>query len=92
MNPARLEAFALAYAPALLAAVAVVRPTLQSGEKPEDYVLQVSMDMLDMIQAKGIAAVEHYYLNTKGGALQRTCETLGIENTTRAMQNYLDGL
>lgn len=90
MNPARFEAFALAYAPAVMAAAKSTGVHLLPGEPLEGYALRVTVDMLDMIESKGVESVQNYYLNRSGGAFRAVCASLGIENTVRAMQNYLD--
>ena len=92
MNPDRFESFALAYSPAIMQAARSCGVFLASGESLEDYALRTTIDILDMIQAKGVESVQHYFLNTHGGAFRLTCSVLGIENTVKAMQNYLDGV
>lgn len=91
MNPTRLTAFSEAYAPAILQAIVESGVHIPAGETAQTHALGVTMDMLDMIQAKGVESVEHYFLNTRGGAFRLTCKALGIENSVRAMQNFLEG-
>jgi len=90
MNPARLESFAAAFAPAILRAEVDLN-VHTAGKKPADHALDTTLSLLDMIQSKGIASVEHYVVNQRGGAFRHTAESLGIANTTRALQDYLDG-
>jgi len=90
MNPTRFESFADAYTPAVLAAVVELKPHL-AGQRAEDYTLAAALAMLNMIQARGVSSVEHYVINTRGGAFRRTAEVLGVEPTARALQNYLEG-
>lgn len=91
MNPARLEAFALAYTPALLQALGPGKLPLGTHETPEDYAVSVAMAMLDRIARYGVVSVEHYALNSQCGAFAATCRELGIENSTRSITNYLEG-
>jgi hypothetical protein len=90
VNPARLESFAAAFAPAVLRAEVDLN-VHTAGKRPADHALDTTLSMLDMISTRGIAAVEHYVVNTRGGAFRHTCEALGLANTTRALQDYLDG-
>ena len=90
MNSTRFQTFALAYAPAVRQAAVSSGVHLLPGETVEDYALRVSIDMLDRIEAKGVEAVQHYYLNTYGGAFKTVAAELGIAPTTRAIQDYLD--
>ena len=91
MNPARFESFALAYAPAILLAAKAIGVHVEPDESIEDYALRTTLDMLDMIQAKGIESVQRYYLNTHGGAFRITCKALGLPDSTQALKNYLEG-
>lgn len=91
MNPVRFQTFALAYTTAIKDAAIKSGVFLTPGETVEGYALQVTMDMLDMIEFKGAEAVEHYYLNTYGGAFRAVGAELGIAGTAKAIQNYLDG-
>lgn len=91
MNLARFEAFALAYVGAIRQAAKSSGVHLQPGESLEEYALQTTTDMLDMIDAKGVKSVENYYLNTYGGAFQSVAAELGIAATVPAIQAYLDG-
>jgi len=92
LDPARLEAFALAYVPAALVACRKIGPWSAPNERnPEQYAVAVALDMVAAIKRAGIEAMAHYYLNAEGGALERTCETLGIVYTIRNMENYLEG-
>jgi hypothetical protein len=90
MNPDRLQPFAEAFAPAVLQAE-VDLSVHMVGKTPQQHALDTTLLMLDMIQAGGIDSVSHYVIVTRGGALRRTAESLGIDNTTRALQDYLDG-
>lgn len=91
MNPTRFQAFALAYAPAIRQAAVRSGVFLPTGETVDDYALRVTMDMLDMIEAKGVESVEHYFLNTHGGAFREVGAELGVPGAAKALQNYLDG-
>ena len=90
MNPDRFAAFADAYAPAVLQAAVELGPHLH-GLKVQEFALEAALAMLDMIQTAGVSSVEHYVLNTRGGAFRRTAETLGVEPTAKALQRYLEG-
>lgn len=90
VNSDRLAAFADAYAPAVLAAVVDLGPHLH-GQSAQEYALDACLSMLDMIQAKGLQSIEHYGINSRGGAFRRTAETLGVEPTVTALQHYLGG-
>jgi hypothetical protein len=90
MNPSRLERFAEAYAPALLEAVRASGCHL-CGESAEAFTLGHATAMLDRLQRYGLQAIEHYYLNARGGAFRRTCEALGIECSSKSMEFYLEG-
>lgn len=91
MNPARFESFALAYTVAIKQAAIRSGVFLAPGESLEDYALRTTIDMLDMIEAKGAESVEHYYLNSYGGAFKAVAAELGIAATAPAIQAYLDG-
>jgi hypothetical protein len=92
IDPARLEAFALAYVPAALAACKQIGPwTAPTERDPEQYAVAVALDMIAAIKRAGIEGVAHYYLNDEAGALKQTCATLGIEYSNRSMDNYLEG-
>jgi hypothetical protein len=88
IDPARLEAFALAYAPAILAAVKTTRP-LHGSQSAEDYALEVTLAMLASLKRVGIEGIEHYYLNAQAGALKQTAAELGVE--VSHLQLYLEG-
>jgi hypothetical protein len=90
MNPARLTAFQDAYAPAVLRAVVDLN-LHRSGRSPQEYALDAALAMLDTIERRGVEAVEHYVINTRGGAFRHTAEALGVEPTARALQGYLEG-
>ena len=90
MNPSRFQSFADAYAPAVLAAVVDLGPYL-GGRTAQEYALNICLAMLGTIQTHGVSAVEHYVFNTRGGAFRRTAETLGIDPSTRSLQDYLEG-
>ncbi|MDO8705376.1 MAG: hypothetical protein Q7J84_10565 [Sulfuricaulis sp.] len=89
MSPAQFQRFAEAYAPAVLAAVQELKPDL-CGDTAEEYALAASMSMLDGIERAGVESISHYLLNSAGGAFRRTCEALGIPNTRRAMEQFLE--
>ena len=88
INPARLEAFALAYVPALLTAVKSCGP-FTGALTSEDYAVTVAMNMIGTIERAGVEAASHYYLNRE--AFPATCSTLGIPATVRGIEDYLGG-
>jgi transposase InsO family protein len=90
LDPARLEAFALAYVPAVLAASAAIGPR-HNMPSMEEYAVSTALDMVSAIKRGGIEAVAHYYINGLGGAFKRTCADLKIEHSTRSLENYLEG-
>ena len=90
MIPAQFQRFAKAYAPAVLTAVLECR--ISTGdETAEEYALSISLPMLDRLERYGLQSIGHYYLNGAGGAFRRTCEALGIPNTRRAIEDFLEG-
>lgn len=91
MNPDRFQTFALAYATAVKTAAIRSGVFLVPGETIDDYALRITITMLDMIESKGVESVEHYYLNTYGGAFRAVGAELGIPGTAKGIQNYLDG-
>ena len=91
MNPVRFQSFALAYAPAIRQAAVRSGVFLAPGETVEDYALQTTIAMLDQIEAKGLKAVQNYYLNNYGGAFLAVGAELGIAGTAEGVQKYLDG-
>ena len=90
MNPQRLEAFAAAFAPAVLRAEVELN-VHTAGKRPQEHALDTTLDLLDMIRSKGVESVAHYVINQRGGAFRHTADSLGLANTTRALQDYLDG-
>ena len=90
MNPARLESFAEAYAVAVLQAL-VELDMHMGGQKPQEAALQTALGLLATIESHGLHAVEHYVVNTRGGAFRRTAESLGVDPTVTALQHYLEG-
>lgn len=90
MNPQRLQSFAEHYASAVLQAEVDLN-VYTGGKKPQEHALETTLSMLDTIQSHGLAAVEHYVVNAKGGAFRHTAESLGLPPATRALQDYLDG-
>ena len=91
MNPARFQTFALAYTTAIKDAAVRSGVFLTPGENINDYALRVTMGMLDRIETLGVESVQHYYLNTYGGAFRAVGVELGIPGTAKGIQNYLDG-
>ena len=91
VTPARFQAFAEAYAPAVMAATLDLAPFL-GNKSANEFALDATLAMLDRIERAGVHGVDHYVLNTRGGAFRRTCEALGlgIVNPARALQDYLD--
>ena len=87
IDAARAQAFAEAYAPAVLD---VVKPNAvwHVGVTAEEYAAGMAVAMLRTIQVYGVAAVEHYYIN-QAGALAAACKTLGIRPAQ--LQDYLEG-
>lgn len=90
MNPQRLSTFAEHYAVAILRAEVDLNAHT-APQTPQDHALATTLNLLDTIQSHGVAAVEHYVVNARGGAFRHTCEALGLPCTTRALQDYLDG-
>ena len=90
MNPARLESFAEAYAVAVMQAL-VDLDMCVGGQKPQEAALQTTLNLLAMVEANGLHAIEHYVVNTRGGAFRRTAESLGVDPTVTALQHYLEG-
>lgn len=90
MNPARLQAFAEAYAPAVMQAHLNLGPSMYK-ESPAEYALSATMGMLSALERAGVEGIAGYVLNTKGGALAMACQVLGFEYTVRALEDYLDG-
>ena len=88
INPARLDDFATAYAPAILAAVKSMGPWT-GAKTAEDYALDTTMAMLATIERAGVEAASHYYLNRE--AFPAACATLGIPATIRSIEDYLSG-
>lgn len=89
--PARLDAFAQAYAEAVLAVLPEVQPMMH-GQTAEEHACDVTLQMVDLIQRTGVDAMLGYYLNAIGGAFRLTAQRLGIDPTPRAMENFLGGL
>lgn len=91
MPPARLQSFAEAYAPAVMAAALDLAPHL-CGRTADEYALDTTLAMLDQIERAGVHGVSDYIINTRGGAFRRTCDALGLDTTNpaRALQDYLD--
>lgn len=90
MNPARFKAFAAAFTPAVLQAVVDLGPYL-AGKTVQQYAEEAARAMLVMVETNDIEVIEHYSLNTKGGAFRLTCDALGIANDLRSIRSYLDG-
>lgn len=44
-----------------------------------------------IVQRAGVAGVVHYWLNSRGGALRRTCRALGIEESDEALADFIGG-
>ncbi|MCR4302115.1 MAG: hypothetical protein NUV51_10930 [Sulfuricaulis sp.] len=90
VNPDRLAAFSECYAVAVLQAIVDLNLHIGS-RKPQEAALDTTLNLLAMIEAKGLHAVEHYLVNTRGGAFRRTAEQLGIDPSPKALQHYLEG-
>lgn len=87
LDPQRVEAFALAYAPAVLDVVRRLGPW-HGEQKPEAYATELTLAMVAGIERAGVEAVQHYYLNG-AGALRTTCDALGVQ--VEALDIYLRG-
>lgn len=87
LDPARVEQFALAYAPAVLDIVRRMGPW-HGEQAPEPYAMEVTLAMVSGIERAGVEAVQHYYLNG-AGALRITCDALGVQ--VEALDLYLRG-
>ena len=90
MNQERFDTFAEAYVVAVLAAVVELGPHL-AGKTVQNYALDSALIMLGMVGDGGLDKIEHYVINTRGGAFRRTAETLGVDPTVKALQHYLEG-
>ena len=88
VDPARLQAFAEAYAPSVRQAVDQLRSWTGDLSK-DDYAVAMTVEMVAAVERAGIAGIEHYYLNTKGGALRLTASALGVE--VEQLDIYLRG-
>jgi len=77
MTPTRLQQFAEAYAPAVMAAAGELKP-YSSGRTLEEYALDTTLAMLAQIEGAGVHGIEHYEINTRGGAFRLTCSALGV--------------
>lgn len=88
INPARLEAFAVAYVPALLAAVKSCGP-FTGALTAEEYAVNTAMNNLAVVERAGVEAASHYYLNRE--AFPAACSTLGIPATCRGIEDFLGG-
>lgn len=88
INPEQLEAFAVAYTPALLTAVKSCGP-FTGALTAEEYAVQTAMNNLAVIERAGVEAASHYYLNRD--AFPAACSTLGIPATVRAIEDFLGG-
>lgn len=89
INEERLEAFALAYVPALVEAIKVVKPQLAKGVPLEDAAINLAVAMVDAIRRAGVPSIAHYVLNQD--ALRLTCDALGIENSIDSLTDYIGG-
>ena len=88
LDPQRVEAFAHAYAPAILQALRELKSW--TGElSPEEYAAVMTVEMVKAVERCGIECIKHYYLNSYGGALRYTATALGVEVDT--LQLYLRG-
>ena len=90
INPERLQRFALAYVSAVLRAVHELK-SWTGDLSPEEYAAAMTCEMVAAVQRAGVPAIEHYYLNMKGGALKYTCTELGIEVSTVALEDFIGG-
>lgn len=90
MNPARFQAFAGAYAPAIMQAHLKLGASMYR-EPPAEYALRVTLSMLSALERAGAEGIAGYVLNTKGGALAAACQALGFEYSIRALDDYLEG-
>jgi len=87
VNPQRFETFADAYAVAVLRAITDLG--MHTGGRPvQDYALDATLGLLATIEANGLKAVEHYAVNTRGGAFRHTAEALGVDPAR--LQHYID--
>ena len=90
INPERLQRFTLAYAPSVLRAVHELK-SWTGDLSPEEYAVAMTEGMVAAVQRAGVPGIEHYYLNTQGGALRYTCAELGIEVSTVALEDFIGG-
>lgn len=90
VDPERLQEFAVAYVPAVKAAAIEIRAWL--GHQTLDaYAVDVALLMHNAIQQGGIRSIAHYDLNTRGGAFRLTCQTLQIEDSVDALEDFIGG-
>ena len=88
MNPTALQRFSEALALAVLQAVPILQPDLH-GETAEEWAVNTTLALLDQVQRRGIQGIEHYGINTCGGALRLVCTALGLPNI-RALEDFLE--
>jgi hypothetical protein len=89
VNPARLAAFIDAYAPALITVLGPGPHPLAKDESVEDYALSTAAAMCERLELYGVDSIAHYWLNIR--AFRATCKALGIQCSSRSIENYLEG-
>ena len=89
MNSDRLAAFIDAYAPALVEVLGPGPHPLAAGESVEDYALSTAAAMCERLELYGVDSIAHYWLNAR--AFVTTCRSLGIQCSSRSIENYLEG-
>lgn len=57
----------------------------------EEYTVAMTEEMVAAVQRGGIAAIEHYYLNTRGGALRQAGLALGLDGSPDALADFIGG-
>ena len=90
VDPERLQQFALAYAPAVLDALRSMGPW-NGAITVEAYAIEITQAMAAAIERAGVSAVEHYYLNSRGGALRQAGLALGLDGSTEALAHFIGG-
>lgn len=89
IDDARLEAFALAYVPAVLAAAKQLQPWRPANMPMEEWAVAVVIDMVECIKRGGVESVAHYVLNAH--AFPAVCAELALPVSVEALGDYIGG-
>lgn len=90
LDAGRLQSFAENYVPCVLDVINRRKYPL-FGKTPEEYAVEVAVGITEAITCGGVASVEHYDVNARGGALAAGCRALGLEPSAAALETYLRG-